>query len=99
PPEPMLPDDTFDKTGFYKHSGLFKFFEDFCKYEGLYVTRSDSEAQRKSQALVRKAKLITDAFRAARGSDIRSDNPTQLGVEVTVASKPNERLQTIPSNA
>jgi hypothetical protein len=78
---------------------LFKFFEDFCRYDGLYVAGDISEAQRQSQAIIRKAKRITDAFRAARGNDIRSDTPTQLGVEVTIPSKSGGLLNAIPTDA
>jgi TIR domain len=99
PSEPTIPSEMFDETKFYERSGLFKFFEDFCRYENLYVARTDAEAKRKSQTLVRKAKLITEAFRTGRDTDIYSDIPTQLGIEVTVPAKPGERLQAIPSSA
>ena len=99
PPERLPPNATFDETGFYQRSGLARFFEDFCRYDALYVTRDTSETQRQSQAIIRKAKRITETFRAARGNDVRADTPTQLGVEVTVACKSGEPLAAIPSDA
>jgi hypothetical protein len=99
PPERLPPGATFDETGFYQNSGLAKFFDDFCRYDALYVARDNSETQRQSQAIIRKAKRITEAFRAARGNDIRADTPTQLGVEVAVSSKAGEPLMAIPVDA
>jgi TIR domain len=99
PPERLPPTATFDETGFYQSSGLAKFLEDFCRYDDLYITHNTSEAQRQSQAIIRKAKRITEAFRAARGNDIRADTPTQLSLEVHVAAKPGEPLAAIPPDA
>jgi hypothetical protein len=99
PPERVPSGETFDETGFYQASGVAKFFEDFCQYDALYVAGETSEVQRRSQAIIRKAKRITEAFRAARGNDVRADTPTQLSVEVTVPCKSGELLTVIPTDA
>jgi TIR domain len=99
PPERLPSGETFDETGFYEQSDVAKFLSDFCKFDGLYLPGDGAEYQRQSQAFIRKAKVITEAFRISRGNDIRSDTPTQLGFEVIVFAKPGEALETIPANA
>jgi hypothetical protein len=99
PPERIPPGQTFDETGFYERSELAKFFVDFCQYDGLYVPSDGAEYQRQSQTIIRKAKRITEAFRIARGNDIRADTPTQLGIEVTVPYKAGQPLASIPLDA
>jgi hypothetical protein len=90
PPERLPPGSTFDETGFYQRSNVAKFFDDFCRYDALYVARDASETKRQLQELIRKAKRITEAFRAARGNDVRADTPTQLGIELTFVGKTGE---------
>jgi hypothetical protein len=99
PPERLAPGGTFDETGFYRDSPLAKFFFDFCRYDGLYVPRDDSETQRQSQTIIRKAKRIIEEFRAARGSDVRADTPTQLSIEIKTLAKPAEPLIAFPMDA
>jgi hypothetical protein len=99
PPEQLPPDATFDETGFYQRSELAKFFANFCAYDNLYVTSDPLEVKRQSEAIIKKAKRVTEAFRAALGKDVRADTPTQLGVEIAVASKSGEPLAAIPPDA
>jgi hypothetical protein len=99
PPEPAPSDPPFDEGKFYSQSGVAKFFEDLCRYDGLYVARDNSEWQRQSQTITRKAKRITDAFKTSRGNDIRADTPTQLGVEISVRGSPDQPLTAIPASA
>ena len=94
PPDGPL-DGTFDESAFYEQSEVAKFFEDFCRYQSLYVAYDNSEAKRQSQEIIQKAKRITDAFHAARGSDIRFDTPTQLSVEITAPCKSDQKLMAI----
>jgi TIR domain len=99
PPERIPPGEVFDETSFYQNSNLAKFFDDLCRYDELYVARDAAESQRQYQAIIRKAKRITEAFRAGRGNDIRTDTPTQLSVEVTIPGKAGEALTVIPDDA
>lgn len=99
PPEHLPSGETFDETGFYERSDLAKLFNDLCKFDGLYVPNDGAEYQRQAQAFIRKAKVITEAFRISRGNDIRFDTPTQLGFEVIVSTKAGEPLERIPPNA
>ncbi len=54
------------------------------------------EAQRLAQTIARKAKRITEAFWHAHGSDLRSDTPTQLSIDISVPWQPDNPLTEIP---
>lgn len=99
PPEYLAPGHTFDETEFYAKSAIAQFIADFCNYQDLYVPRDASGYQRQAQMIVSKSKLITEAFRASRGTDIRADTPTQLGVEVTLPWPSGKPLPAIPPDA
>ena len=99
PPERPSSGQTFDETSFYEHSQVAKFFFDFCNYDDLWVPREQEEIRRKTETIIRKAKLVTEAFRAARGNDVRADTPTQLGIEVSVPYNIGESLASIPLDA
>lgn len=99
PPERLPTSTAFDETGFYERSKLAKFFEDFCRYQSLYVAHDGAESKRQWQEIIRKAKRITEAFRAARGNDVRTDTPTQLSIELTVSCKPDQPLAEIGPEA
>ena len=99
PPEYLAPGQTFDETEFYAKSAMAQFIADFCKYKDLYVPKDASGYQRQAQMIVSKAKLITEAFRAARGTDIRADTPTQLGIEVSLPWPAGKELPGIPPDA
>lgn len=99
PPETTSTAEPFNDVEFYTASPIATFFNDFYKYKGLYTTRDAAEAQRQLQTQVRQVKRITDAFIAARGSHVRADSPTQLRVEISVASARDVKLTKIPAGA
>jgi hypothetical protein len=99
PPENVALGETFDETTFYENSELVRLFVDLSNYKKLYVPRDASDTQRQQQSFIRKAKLITEAFRERHLSDVRFDTPTQLGFEISVPAKMGESLDKIPSNA
>ena len=89
----------FDEAAFYLRTPVAKFFSDVYKYKGLYVPTDASESQRQVQMLARQSNRITEAFKAARGSDILANTPTQLGMEVAVPGLPEVKLTRIPDEA
>ena len=99
PPDPPPADPPFNDANFFRQSGVAKFFEDLCRYDGLYIARDNSEWERLSQTITRKAKRIIDAFKVSRGGDIRADTPTQLGIEISVQGRPDQPLMEIAANA
>jgi TIR domain len=99
PPELLTDPAQFNETEFYSQSELARFLSDLYAYQDLYVPRDLTEAQRQTQTLVEQVKRITEAFRAARGKDVRSDTPTQLGVEVFVTGHRGQKLTRIPPEA
>jgi hypothetical protein len=99
PPERLTPGEVFDEAGFFGRSGLVKFFQDFSKFQNLYVPREEAEFTRRVESFIRKAKAITQAFRDSHGNDVKFDTPTQLGFDVIVSNKDDEPLQGIPPSA
>jgi hypothetical protein len=99
PPERLISGQVFDEAGFYGESDLVRFFQDFAKFKDLYVPHNATDFQRQSEAFIRYAQAITEAFRLSRGDDVKSDTPTQLGFEIIVPSKAGEALQSIPPDA
>jgi hypothetical protein len=63
------------------------------------VARDASENQRQTQTLARQVKRITEAFKAARGTDIRADTPIQFQLDVFVPSSQGKPLSCIPESA
>jgi len=96
PPESATDPTKFNETEFYAQSELADFFKEFYAYKGLYVARDLNEAQRQTQMLVEQVKRITQAFNDARGKDLLSDTPTQLGMEVSVSGRQTRKLERIP---
>jgi hypothetical protein len=94
-----IPPATFDETSFYRESSLAKFFEEFCRYDDLYVTRDNAEAQRQSHVISRKAKRIRQTFRTAHGKAILAEIRTQPSLEIEVAGKLGESFVAIPLDA
>ena len=99
PPERLTTGEVFDEAGFYGRSPLVKFFQDFSKFQSLYVPREEGEFTRRAESFIRKAKGITQAFRDSRGNDIKFDTPTQLGFDIIAPNKAGEPLQSIPPDA
>jgi hypothetical protein len=92
-------DPSFNEEDFYWKSPLKEFLIDFCEYKDLYVARDAAEGERQRRTVTRQAKIITDAFKAARASDVRSTTPTQLRIEIEVPAAPGSTLQKIPDEA
>jgi TIR domain len=88
-----------DEVQFYRESSVFRFLSDFCRYKGLYQVRDAAEAERQTQALLASAKRVTLAFEAARGSDIKTDTPTQLKLEVSFEAGLSGAIAAIPADA
>jgi hypothetical protein len=99
PPDASTQNKQFNESDFYLHSPLAKFFSDLYAYKGLYVAKDASEAQRQAQTLLRQVKRITDAFKDARGSDIRADTPIKDQIDVQIDSSTVEPLIKIPDSA
>ncbi len=72
-----------EEVSFYRQSEVFNFLAGFCSYRGLYVPRDPKENDRQRELLLDSAKRITKAFEAARSTDVKSDTPTQLTLEVS----------------
>src|SRR4051812_19566757 len=98
PPDPKSP-AAIDENSFYLNSPIATFFKNFYKYKGLYVARDADEAQSQLAKLVRQSKRVVEAFKIARRSDVLSDTPTQLLMEVCVPAHSEQRLTGIPDQA
>jgi hypothetical protein len=98
PPEPQ-PSATFDTNSFYLSSPIASFFKNFYKYKSLYVPKDSDDAQRQLAKLVRQSRRITEAFKAARGNDVRADTPTQLCIELSFPGCSENFLTKIPEEA
>jgi TIR domain-containing protein len=97
PSDRALAADPIDEVAFYKQSPLFTFFAALCAYKNLYLPDAQGE---QTETLVRKTKVLTEAFKAARGFAVRVDTPTQLGIEVMVSSsKDAAALDRIPNES
>ncbi|MFC7738251.1 TIR domain-containing protein [Roseomonas sp. GCM10028921] len=77
-----------EEVRLYRESAVFRFLADFCRYKELWPVRDAAQAERQTQALLAAAKRITLAFEAARASDVKSDTPTQLKLEVAFEAGP-----------
>jgi hypothetical protein len=77
-----------EEVQFYRESAVFRFLADFCRYKELWPVRDAAQAERQTQALLAAAKRVTLAFEAARASDVKSDTPTQLKLEVAFEAGP-----------
>ena len=77
-----------EEVRFYRESAVFRFLADFCRYKELWPVRDAAQAERQTQALLAAAKRVTLAFEAARASDVKSDTPTQLELEVAFEAGP-----------
>ena len=90
---------SFDENSFYLNSSISTFFKNFYKYKGLYVPKDADEGQRQITKLVRQSKRITEAFKAARTTDVLADTPTQLLIDVSVSAKAGERMTEVPDES
>ena len=88
-----------DEASFYMESPLARFFNGFFKYKNLDTVRDMDDARRQAQAVIRKVKLVTDAFKAAQECDLRADTPTQLRMEITIVPPGGAKLTKIPDDA
>jgi len=87
-----------DERTFYRESPVFQFLQDMCIYQDLYIVQGPDDTERQTNVLLEGAKRITNAFKAARASDIKSDTPTQLGLEISFAA-PAGALNAVPNEA
>jgi hypothetical protein len=78
---------------------VFRFLSDFCRYKDLYPVRDAAQAERQTQALLAAAKRVTLAFEAARASDVKSDTPTQLKLEVSFDAGSPTLVEAVPDDA
>jgi hypothetical protein len=99
PPTQKFATGTFDEAAFYTRAPLSRFFEDIYKYKNLYLPGDASESARQVQTQVRQVKRLTEAFKAARASDVLADTPTQLGMEIAVPATAAGGLLHIPDEA
>jgi len=90
---------TFDENSFYLSSPIASFFKNFYKYKDLYVPKDSDDAQRQLAKLVRQTRRITEAFKAARRTDILADTPTQLCIELSILGCSEKLLTKIPDEA
>jgi len=88
-----------DEVRFYRESEVFKFLSDFCRYKELYPVRDVDDGERQTQKLLAAAKRITLAFDKARGSDIVSDTPPRLKLEVSFAAPSPASVKAVPPDA
>jgi hypothetical protein len=74
---------TGTEEDFYVNSPVAKLLREFYEYDGLYPARADAaDTQRKF--LVNQSKTISEAFRLARGSDVKWDTSVQPRLEIHV---------------
>src|SRR3954453_1821899 len=99
PPDSNELNSEFDERKFYLRTPIAEFFSNFYEYENLYVVRDAGDAQRQLDALAPQAQHITEAFKTARGTDIRADTPIQLRLELTIRANLKTPLQSVPDNA
>jgi len=99
PPERLIAGEKFDEAGFYGKSDLVKFFRNFAGFKNLYVPHVAADFQRQSEAFIRSASAITEAFRLSHEDEDKSDTPTQLGFEIIVPHKDGKALLSIPPDA
>ena len=88
-----------EEVRFYRESHVFRFLSDFCRYKDLYPVRDAAQAERQTQALLAAAKRVTLAFEAARASDVKSDTPTQLKLEVSFDAASPNLVDAVPDDA
>ena len=99
PPLTKVASASGDEAAFFLRSALAKFFADIYKYKELYVASDAAEAARQIETQVRQARRITEAFKAARASDVASNTPAQLGVEIAVPGVPDRAMSKVPDDA
>jgi hypothetical protein len=97
PPEATEGQEEVDESKFYATSDLAQFFAAFYKYKGLYT---GTDAARHQKKLIQQVKRVSEAFKAARNTDIRFDTPTQLSIQISVhGGNRDGRLARIPAEA
>jgi hypothetical protein len=99
PPEGSVSNTQSNEVDFYLDSPIAKFFSDLYAYKSLYVARDASENQRQTQTLSAQVRRITEAFKAARGTDVLTNTPIQLQLDVSVESTKGKPLLSIPEDA
>jgi len=67
---------------FYLDSSVARLLGEFYEYEDLYPRTAEAERQR--QFLLKQTKTITEAFRLARGSDLKEETSVQQRLEIRV---------------
>ncbi|MEJ1963780.1 MAG: toll/interleukin-1 receptor domain-containing protein [Gammaproteobacteria bacterium] len=97
---PAAPAGTpIDEASLYMESPLARFFNNFLKFRNLDTLRDVEDAKRQTQSVIRKVKMVTDAFKAAQECDLKADTPTQLRMEITVVPPAGAKLTKIPDDA
>jgi len=98
PAEAQLAGQLQDDSSFYTEAPITRFLSDFCTYRELYRVRDIADARRQENSLLAKAKRITEAFAAARGSDEKAQTPLQLGIEIRIPKMPG-KMESVPPTA
>lgn len=76
-----------------------RFLVDFCKYKELYVPGDAENPGDYTNNIALAAKRIATAFALARGTDVKSETPTQIGFELTIKGVGGGSIDKIPDDA
>lgn len=91
---------TMQEMEYWYNSEVGKFLRDFCTYKGLYTTKHETAAPAKySSNIALAAKRVTAAFALARGTDVKSETPTQIGFDLTIKGIGRGRIEKIPDDS
>jgi hypothetical protein len=91
---------TSQEMDYWYSSEVGKFLRDFCTYKHLYTPQHEQEAPVKySSNIAVAAKRVATAFALARGTDIKSETPTQIGFDLTIKGIGDSRIEKIPDDS
>ena len=94
-----------DEVNIWFKSEVGRFLVEFCAYKGLYTPLHEIEnAGTFNYNIALAAKRIANAFGVARGTDVESETPIQIGFELIVKAVKEKdsgeaRLQSIPNDS
>lgn len=91
---------TSQEMDYWYSSEVGKFLRDFCTYKDLYTPQDEQDAPvTYSSNIALAAKRVATAFALARGSDIKSETPTQIGFDLTIKGIGDSRIENIPDDS
>jgi hypothetical protein len=89
-----------EEVDYWYSSEVGKFLFDFSNYKGLYTPEHERNRPADySSNIARAAKSVATAFALARGTDVKSETPTQIGFELTIKGIGDGRIEKIPENS